>query len=86
MKYSGYDIQVVVSPSTTTGAGRYHATYSIHRDGDLACSGAIAGGLATPADAERSAYSAARQWIENNGVRLPVRLEFSFSRPQSGHM
>ena len=66
MEY-GYDIQVVVTPSTTVGAIGYYATFSIHQDGDLACSGTIAVGLATPADAERRAFAAARLWVANNG-------------------
>ena len=69
MEYGGYQIEVVVVPSASAVAGGYHATYSIHRDGDLTCSGTIAGWLSTPADAERTAFAAARQWIDNNGAR-----------------
>ena len=65
MEHRGYVIRVELVPSVS--GGTYHATYSIHRNGELACCGTVAGGLTTPADAEREAYAAARRWIDQQG-------------------
>ena len=69
MEYNGYSIAVEVLLSDTMGI--YQAKYSIHRNGDLACSRIIANGSTRHADAERGAYTAARQWIDNDSRKGP---------------